>query len=435
MANITVNLPQDSYKITIAPGNLSKIGSHIKRLNLGKKALIISNPEIFSYYGETAIKSLEAAGFEVYTYLIAAGEPYKTLASIEQIYDVALENHLERSSTFIALGGGVIGDLTGFAAATWLRGVNFVQVPTSLLAMVDAAIGGKTGVNHPQGKNLIGAFYQPKLVLIDPNVLKTLPIREFRAGMAEVIKYGIIWDADLFSKLEQTEQIDSFDNIDPLLLQTILVRSGQAKADLVSKDEKEAGLRAILNYGHTIGHAVESLTNYEHFVHGEAVAIGMVAAGKIAVEMGMWTEAEAKRQNNLIKKAGLPTKIPTQLDKQAIIAALQSDKKVRAGKVRFILPTQIGLVTITDKVTSEVIEKGITLDDLFYPIEPVHNYWLAAVPIVVVGAPTGAMLCDLLSRSTIVKILLGLISIEVFTSLVLIPLNPTKNHKIETQEK
>jgi 3-dehydroquinate synthase len=359
MNEITVKLPQDSYKINIAPGSLFQIGNQIAHLNLGRKVLLISNPEIFSYYGKTAIASLKTAGFEVYTHLIAAGEPYKTLESVRQIYNIAFENHFERSSTFIALGGGVIGDMTGFAAATWLRGVNFVQVPTSLLAMVDAAIGGKTGVNHPQGKNLIGAFYQPKLVAIDPNVLKTLPTREFRAGIAEVIKYGIIWDADLFHKLERAKTIDSFEKINPELLQTILVRSAKVKADVVSKDEKEAGLRAILNYGHTIGHAVESLTNYQSFVHGEAVAIGMVTAGKIATLMGNWSVQEAKRQNELIKKARLPLKIPSQLNKQAIIAALQNDKKVKAGKVRFVIPSEIGLATISDQVTTRAIEKAI----------------------------------------------------------------------------
>ncbi len=357
MENIPVNLPYYSYQITIDPGNLSQIGSQIKELNLGKKVLIISNPEIFSYYGETATASLEAAGFKVYTHLIAAGEPHKTLASIEQIYDVALENHLERSSTFIALGGGVIGDMTGFAAATWLRGVNFVQVPTSLLAMVDAAIGGKTGVNHPQGKNLIGAFYQPKLVLIDPNVLKTLPIREFRAGMAEVIKYGIIWDADLFAQLEQTEHLDSLEHISQELLQTILIRSCQAKADIVSKDEKEAGLRAILNYGHTIGHALESLTGYRSLNHGEAVAIGMVGAGALAVQLQLWDEAAAQRQTSLIAKAGLPLQLPAGLDIEAILAALQTDKKVKAGRVRFVLPTQIGTAIITDRVPSNLVRQ------------------------------------------------------------------------------
>ena len=207
MPNITVNLPQDSYKIAIAPDSLKNLGSNMKQLSLGKKVLIISNPEIFSHYGDLCLESLKNAGFETYTHLIPAGEESKNLQSIQQVYDTALTNRLERSSTFVALGGGVIGDMTGFSAATWLRGVNFVQVPTSLLAIVDASVGGKTGVNHPQGKNLIGAFYQPKLVAIDPNLLKTLPLREFRAGIAEVIKYGVIWDEDLFTKLEHCDRL------------------------------------------------------------------------------------------------------------------------------------------------------------------------------------------------------------------------------------
>ena len=359
MPNITVNLPQNSYKIAISPGSLAQLGSQMKQLAIGDKVLVISNPEIFNHYGETCLKSLELAGFETCTHLIPAGEEYKTPQSIQQVYDTALANHLERSSTFVALGGGVIGDMTGFAAATWLRGVNFVQVPTSLLAIVDASVGGKTGVNHPQGKNLIGAFYQPKLVAIDPTLLQTLPPREFRAGMAEVIKYGIIWDKDLFTKLEQAGDIDRFASINQELLQTILIRSARAKAEVVSQDEKEAGLRAILNYGHTIGHAIESLTNYQQFVHGEAVAIGMVAAGKIASLMGLWTEEEANRQDKLIAKTKLPTKIPTELDINAIIETLQSDKKVKAGKVRFILPTQIGKVIITDKVTDGIVKNVI----------------------------------------------------------------------------
>ena len=354
---ITVNLPENSYQIRITPGGLGQLGKRISELNLGKKVLLVSNPEIFDYYGEIAVKSLHSAGFEVFTHLIPAGEPHKTLESIKQVYDTALLSHLERSSTMIALGGGVIGDMTGFAAATWLRGINFVQVPTSLLAMVDASIGGKTGVNHPQGKNLIGAFHQPKLVLIDPEVLKTLPEREFRAGMAEVIKYGIIWDADLFDQLQKSDRLDSFTSISKELLQTILTRSCQAKAEVVSKDEKEAGLRAILNYGHTVGHAVESLTGYSLVNHGEAVAIGMVIAGKIAVKMNLWDSESAKRQDELISKAGLPTKLPANLDPEAIIETLKSDKKVKAGKVRFILPTKIGNVTITDRVSAEIIRE------------------------------------------------------------------------------
>jgi 3-dehydroquinate synthase len=354
---IPVNIPQNSYNIHIAPASLSQLGDLLLTLNLGRKILLVSNPEIFNYYGELVLNSLKNAGFQVFSHLIPAGETYKTLDSISQIYDTALSHHLERSSTMIALGGGVIGDMTGFASATWLRGVNFIQIPTSLLAMVDASIGGKTGVNHPLGKNLIGAFYQPRLVLIDSTVLKTLPEREFRAGMAEVIKYGIIWDADLFSQLESAQRLDRLEFIPDSLLNTILTRSCQAKADVVSQDEKEANLRAILNYGHTIGHAIESVTNYETFVHGEAVAIGMVIAGKIAVSLDLWSAEEAQRQDDLITKTGLPTQIPPDLDREKIIDLLQSDKKVKAGKVRFILPQAIGKVTITDQVTPDLLRQ------------------------------------------------------------------------------
>ena len=365
MIAIPVELPQQSYEIIIAPAGLTDLGAKLRSLEsgqkVGQKVLLVSNPMIFKRFGEQAIASLQAAGFQVTTCLLPPGERYKTLTSIQKVYDAALAQQLERSSTIVALGGGVVGDMAGFAAATWLRGINFVQVPTSLLAMVDAAIGGKTGVNHPYGKNLIGAFHQPRLVLIDPQVLATLPPREFRAGMAEVIKYGVIWDADLFAQLEAASRLDQQRYISEELLQTILIRSCQAKAHVVSKDEKEAGLRAILNYGHTIGHAVESLTGYRVVNHGEAVAIGMVAAGKIAVAQGLWTAEEHDRQCRLIEKAGLPTRIPAQLaneaDLAAIVAALQTDKKVESGKVRFVLPTQIGVATVTDQVPTETIQQ------------------------------------------------------------------------------
>ena len=368
---IRVDVPQQSYDIaiakpdalaskgqeSIAAGGLDDLGVWLSRLKLGKKVLVVSNPVIFKKYGKRAIAALELVGYEVASCTLPAGERYKTLKSVQKLYDVALENRLERSSTIIALGGGVIGDMAGFAAATWLRGINVVQVPTSLLAMVDSAIGGKTGVNHPQGKNLIGAFHQPRFVLIDPSVLKTLPPREFRAGMAEVIKYGIIWDVQLFTQLEASKRLDQLRYLDEELLQIILSCSCQAKADVVSKDEKEAGLRAILNYGHTIGHAVESLTGYKLVNHGEAVAIGMVAAGQIAVQLKMWKLADAQRQDALIQKAGLPTQLPSVLDIEAIIDTLQTDKKVKDGKVRFVLPTQIGAVTVTDQVPADVIRQ------------------------------------------------------------------------------
>jgi 3-dehydroquinate synthase len=354
---IKVNLPQQSYEIAIASGGLEKLGEYMAGLKLGKKVQVVSNPTVFQHYGERAINSIKSAGFDVTTCILPDGESYKNLESIEKIYNAALENRLERSSTMVALGGGVIGDMTGFAAATWLRGINFVQVPTTLLAMVDSSIGGKTGVNHPKGKNLIGAFYQPQFVLIDPEVLQTLPVREFRAGMAEVIKYGVIWDAKFFASMEASPRLDEMNCISAELLNTILMSSCQAKADVVGKDEKEAGLRAILNYGHTIGHAVESLTGYTQVIHGEAVGIGMVAAGHIATELGMWTIEDTQRQNALIAKAGLPTKLPSGLDIEAIIDSLQLDKKVKAGKVRFVLPTQMGVVTVTDQVSGDTIRQ------------------------------------------------------------------------------
>ncbi len=354
---IRVEVPQQPYDIAIAAGSLDDLGVWMSRLKLGKQVLVVSNPVIFRKYGERAIAALKLVGYEVFSCTLPAGERYKTLKSVQKIYDVALQHRLERSSTIVALGGGVIGDMAGFAAATWLRGINVVQVPTSLLAMVDSAIGGKTGVNHPQGKNLIGAFHQPRFVLIDPSVLKTLPPREFRAGMAEVIKYGIIWNAELFTKLEEAQRLDQLRYLDEDLLQTILSCSCKAKAQVVSKDEKEAGLRAILNYGHTIGHAVESLTGYKLVNHGEAVAIGMVAAGEIAVQLQMWKPTEAQRQHALIQKAGLPTQLPSVLDIEAILDALQTDKKVEAGKVRFILPTQLGAAIVTDQVPADVIRQ------------------------------------------------------------------------------
>jgi 3-dehydroquinate synthase len=354
---IRVNLPQQSYDITIAAGGLNALGAQMQPLNLGKKVLVVSNPVVFGHYGQGAVASMESAGFAVERCILPDGEQYKTLESVQKIYSAALESRLERSSTMVALGGGVIGDMTGFAAATWLRGINFVQVPTTLLAMVDASIGGKTGVNHPKGKNLIGAFYQPSLVIVDPQVLQTLPAREFKAGMAEVIKYGVIWNEPLFELLEEYQRLDELRYLDAGVLQEILSWSCQSKADVVMQDEKESDLRAILNYGHTIGHAVESLTGYKSVIHGEAVAIGMVAASQLAVELEMWDFECHRRQLALIKKAGLPVKLPAGLDVEAIVESLQTDKKVRGGKVRFVLPAHIGAATVTDQVPAHLIRQ------------------------------------------------------------------------------
>jgi 3-dehydroquinate synthase len=352
---IPVQLPTSRYSVVIQHQGLPQLGEKCRELKLGAKIIVVSNPAIFKHYGSIVVDSLTAAGFQVSTCILSAGERYKTLNSLQKIYDAAIDQRLERSSTFLALGGGVIGDMTGFAASSWLRGINFIQVPTSLLAMVDASIGGKTGVNHPRGKNLIGAFYQPRLVLIDPDVLKTLPTREFRAGMAEVIKYGIIWDAELLTMLEKADGLDRLSELDSELVSEILRRSAQAKVDVVSQDEKEAGIRAILNYGHTIGHAVESLTGYKVVNHGEAVAIGMVAAGRLAVAAKLWSSADADRQDAVIRKTGLPTKLPDGISISDIVTALTLDKKVQSGRVRFVLPTKVGSAHVTDTIENTLV--------------------------------------------------------------------------------
>lgn len=359
---IRVNIPQNPYDVRIESGGLDGLGALLQGkggdaeqplIKPGQKVLVVSNPVVFELYGSRAIASLTEAGYTVCHCILSAGEQYKNLASIEKIHDVAYENRLERSSAMVALGGGVVGDMTGFAASTWLRGIAVVQVPTSLLAMVDASMGGKTGVNHPKGKNLIGAFHQPRLVLIDPQVLKTLPVREFRAGVAEIIKYGVIWDQPLFEKLEAAERLDDYNHVSADLLQYMLEHSCQAKADVVSQDVREAGIRAILNYGHTVGHAVESLTGYSEINHGEAVAIGMVAAGNIAVEMGLWEKSATDRQDVLIEKTKLPTRLPDTIKIEDILSSLLSDKKVKDGKVRFVLPKGIGEAFVTDQVSDQ----------------------------------------------------------------------------------
>ncbi len=359
---ITVALATDPYPVVIGEGALAGLGERIaaRGVKPGTKVLVVSNPVVWQHYGEGTMASLAAAGYETRLLVVEAGEERKTPATVATIHDAAFEAKLERSSLLVALGGGVVGDMAGFAAATWLRGIGVVQVPTTLLAMVDAAIGGKTGVNHPGGKNLIGAFHQPRLVLIDPAVLATLPEREFRAGMAEVIKYGVIGDGALFAELEAAAGGDpaaalaSREAVGGDLLQRLLERSAAAKARVVAADEREGGLRAILNYGHTIGHAVETLTGYGTYLHGEAVGLGMLAAGAIAREMELWSPADCQRQAAVIAAAGLPQRLPP-LDPEAVLACLQGDKKVRDGRVRFVLPTAIGAVQIRDDVRPELI--------------------------------------------------------------------------------
>lgn len=366
MRTIVVELAANPYPILVGSGGLAQLGELIVAGGIGAntKVLLVSNPVVSEHYGAAAMASLRAAGLIATSLVVAAGEDQKTLKTVAQIHDAAFAQKLERGSLIVALGGGVVGDMAGFAAATWLRGIAVVQVPTTLLAMVDAAIGGKTGVNHPGGKNLIGAFHQPKLVLIDPNSLASLPVREFRAGMAEVIKYGVIGDRPLFEELESVAIADptgglaSLDALGPALLQRLLERSATAKARVVAADEKEGGLRAILNYGHTLGHVVETLSGYGTYLHGEAVAIGMVAAGAVAEAMGLWTAADQARQKAVIAAAGLPLAFPD-LPSEAVLACLQGDKKVRDGRVRFVLPNGMGSVEIRSDVEPATILKAI----------------------------------------------------------------------------
>jgi 3-dehydroquinate synthase len=361
LRTIPVELSANPYPIVIGSGALAGLGDAVKEHGVkpGTKVLVVTNPVVNQHYGATALGSLQAAGMDAQLLEIDAGEDQKTPATVALIHDAAFRQKLERGSLIVALGGGVVGDMAGFAAASWLRGIAVVQVPTTLLAMVDAAIGGKTGVNHPGGKNLIGAFHQPRLVLIDPACLATLPPREFRAGMAEVIKYGVIGDGELFAQLEQAgEQLASMEALPLALLQTILERSAAAKARVVAADEREGGLRAILNYGHTLGHVVEALCGYGTYLHGEAVAIGMVAAGELSCELGLWSREDQERQRRVIAAASLPLAWPD-LQPEAVLGCLQGDKKVRDGRVRFVLPTALGRVEIRDDVAGEQVLRAL----------------------------------------------------------------------------
>jgi 3-dehydroquinate synthase len=284
--------------------------------------------------------SLDSAGFEVVPILVPDGEEHKGFKSLTTIYDRLIAERCERKSSVLALGGGVIGDLAGFAAATYLRGVPYVQVPTTLLAQVDSSVGGKTGVNHENGKNLIGAFYQPKLVLIDVNVLASLPHRELLAGLAEVIKYGIIEDPQLFQDLEK--KVRKIVALDRELLQRIIVTSCSIKARIVEMDEREENQRAVLNFGHTIGHALEAATDYRQFLHGEAVAIGMIKAAMLSVQHGFCDQQSFERILKMITEAGLPSEIPAGLSLQSVVDAIQLDKKAAEGRIKFVMSEGIG---------------------------------------------------------------------------------------------
>ncbi len=361
MAKVKVDLKERGYDVIIGTDNLPELGKLIQEEKWGRDIFIITDPLVNDLYGDTVRKGIKIE--------VARGERYKNLKAASKLYDELVHYGAHRDSLILALGGGVIGDLAGFVAATYMRGINYIQVPTTLLAQVDAAIGGKTGVNHPKCKNLIGSFYQPRAVFIDVNTLTTLPERELRTGLAEVVKYGVIADADFFKFLEANAHhlnTKAFEEEDRKraalkLWQTIVTESVKIKAEVVVKDEREEGLRMILNFGHTIGHAIESLTRYRAYNHGEAVSIGMVAAAMISQKWRILDAESVKRLKELLEKLGLPTQIEG-LPSKKIIDALAIDKKFRAGRVNFVLPEKLGKTVIRDDVPLGIVK--MTLKEL-----------------------------------------------------------------------
>jgi len=356
---VEVPLGQRSYQIKIAPKLLVRLGEECRRLKLGTRCAVITDANVAPLFGSKTIASLKRGGFDPVLITVPAGETAKSLTNVQRCYDQLAAQRLERKSFIVALGGGVVGDLAGFVAATYLRGIPFVQVPTTLLAQVDSSVGGKTGVNLKAGKNLVGAFYQPRLVLCDLDTLKTLPTRELRAGLGEVIKYGIIYDEPLFRRLER--DLPKLLARNPAVLAPVIARCCEIKADVVGQDETESGLRAILNFGHTIGHGLEAISSYGKYLHGEAISIGQVAAAHLSSELtGLPTGAVA-RIEQLFKRSGLPTAVKlTAPQRKALFAAMSLDKKVSAGEVKFVLAQRLGKVVWGQRVPEAAIQKVLT---------------------------------------------------------------------------
>jgi len=356
---IQVTTPGGAYAVRIAHGALDELPGRLEQLGLAKRAprrvWLVSDTTVLPLHGER-VRELLGPEREVLTYAFPDGEQHKTTATVGRVSDWLLENGVERGDVLLALGGGVVGDLAGFVAATVLRGIAVVQLPTTVLAMVDSAIGGKTGVDHAAGKNLIGAFHQPRLVLGDTALLATLPPAERANGWAEAIKHGVIGDRELFDRLER--HVGDLLALREPLAGELLQRAAAFKAGVVSGDEREQGGRILLNYGHTYGHAVEAESGYT-LRHGEAVAIGMMVAGTIAVRLGLWNDAELERQARVLGSFGLPVRVPSGVDALGALRRIQGDKKVRAGRVRWVLPTAIGAMTVRDDVPDALVAEVV----------------------------------------------------------------------------
>jgi 3-dehydroquinate synthase len=350
---VVVDLGDRSYPVVVGSSILSIVGPRLAALGYAGRCGLLTSERVGALYRGPVLDSLRAAGLDPLVIEVDDGEEHKSLATLSTTWDRLLESGIERGTPLVALGGGVIGDLGGFAAATLLRGLPVVQLPTTLLAQVDAAIGGKTGINHPRGKNLIGAFHQPRFVLADVDTLATLPRRELVAGLAEVIKYGVIGDADLFADIER--RLDDLLRLDRDLLVRVVATSCRQKAAVVSGDEREVtGLRATLNFGHTVGHAIEAVTDYRRFLHGEAVAIGMVAAASVSRALGLCDGDAVARIRAVTGRAGLPTEFPADLDRAALAGAMRADKKSQRGTIRFVALEAIGRVRLMELTADEI---------------------------------------------------------------------------------
>ena len=356
MAEIYVNLGERSYVITIGPGALSELGQTIARLGAPTGVMVVSNPVVARLYGESALDSLRGAGLRADLVTVPAGERFKTLRTVRKVYDSLLDARIDRKGAIVALGGGVIGDMAGFAAATYLRGIDFHQVPTTLLAQVDASVGGKVGVDLPQGKNLVGAFHQPRSVVIDTKTLDTLPARELRSGLAEVVKHGIIYDQDFFVFLDRYASELQARYECPMI--EAVRRSVEIKRDVVEKDERESGLRAILNYGHTVGHAVEVTSGYGRYRHGEASSIGMVTEALLAEREGVAERGLAREIARVLGRMRLPVAMDASLATEDMIRAIQLDKKTLGGRMRLALPRGIGECSVT-QISREALAGAI----------------------------------------------------------------------------
>jgi 3-dehydroquinate synthase len=354
---LALELAERSYEIHIGPNLLVGLGKKLKTLLPGKQIAVVSNETVAPLYLTPVLASLQQSGFATTQVILPDGEKHKNWQSLETIFDTLIENRFERSATILALGGGVIGDMSGYAAASLLRGINFIQVPTTLLAQVDASVGGKTGINHTLGKNLIGAFYQPKMVAMDTNTLTTLSPRDFSSGLAEVIKYGIIWDADFFSYLE--ENMTAILKLETEPLTHLLYTCCAIKAEVVARDERESGSRALLNLGHTFGHAIETLAGYGNILHGEGVAIGMVMAAQLSSIMGLCDAQTVVRIQRLLQKANLPITAPSNFAPDDYLEAMGRDKKVSEGKIRVILNGDIGQAKIYSDIPHQQIKQAI----------------------------------------------------------------------------